>query len=221
MSTIESTMVNTDRETSPSLLALTWIGASVLAVPFGVLLHEFGHYLVYRAFGFQGAALHYSSSTYSLEKTVWQLIHRGDLAAAAATIPLWKVGTATAAGLIATCVAALACYFFAAKKNPNPFVVALGVFAPVRFLSGIATIPVLLAGKSVRAGTDEAHLAAVTGIPLIVLISAGLLFLALIWFLMFRSLPRDHRWISLGGLVSGLALGFVVYFLIIGPRLLP
>jgi len=221
MSSIESTIINSDRETSLSRVALTWIGASVIAVPLGVLLHEFGHYLVYRAFGFEGAALHYSSSTYALERTVWQFVHRSDFAGAAATIPLWKVGAATAAGLVATCVVTLACYFYAARKSANPFVVALGVFAPVRFLSGIPTIPVLLAGRPIRAGTDEAHLAALTGIPLIVLISAGLLFLALVWIFMFRSIPRDHRLISVGGLVSGLALGFVFYFLMIGPRLLP
>ena len=40
-----------------------------------------------------------------------------------------------------------------------------------------------------RAGTDEAHLAALTGIPLIVLIIAGLLFLALVWIWMVGRIP--------------------------------
>jgi hypothetical protein len=221
MSSIESTIIATDRETSLWRLASTWMGAAVIAVPAGVLLHELGHFLVYLSFGFQDAALHYSSTTYSLERTVWQLIYRGNLAAAASLIPLWKVGIATAAGLIVTCVVALVCCFFVATKTPHPVVVALGVFAPVRFLSGIPSIPALLSGRSVRAGTDEAHLAALTGIPLIALIIAGLLFLTLVWIFMVRRIPRDHRWISLGGLLSGLALGVWLYFSVLGAWMLP
>ena len=116
------------------LLQKVWWFLVVLGVL--VAFHEFGHFLFYRAFGFQGAVLHYSSTNYSLEKTVWQLINRGNLAAAASMIPLWKVGIATAAGILVTYVVALGCLLFAARKSPHPLVVALGVFAPVRFLAG-------------------------------------------------------------------------------------
>jgi hypothetical protein len=221
MSNIESAIVPGVRITSTWRLASTWIAASAVAVPLGVLVHELGHFLVYRAFGFQGAVLHFSSTTYSLEKPVWQLIARGNLAAADSLIPLWKVGTATAAGILVTCAVALICCFLAVKKSPHPLVIALGIFAPVRFLSGTRTIPALLASRPVRAGTDEAHLAALTGVPLLVLIIAGLLFLVLVWIWMFRRIPREHRWVSLGSLVSGLALGIFLYFSVIGPWLLP
>lgn len=221
MSKVESAIIPTARVPSTWRLALTWIGASVIAVPLGVLLHELGHLLAYRAFGFQGAALHFSSATHALENTLWQQIHRGDLAAAASMIPLWKVGVATAAGILVTCVVTVVCCVFAARKDAHPLVVALGIFAPLRFLSGMSTIPVALSGRPVRAGTDEAHLAVLTGIPLIVLVFAGLLFLVLAWIWMVRTIPKDHRWVSLGGLVSGLALGLFLYFRVIGPWLLP
>src|SRR5262249_39833170 len=154
-----------------------------------------------------GVALHYSSSTYALEKTFWQLVYRGDAGAAASLLPLWKAGLGTVAGILFTCVVTFVCCVFAARKSPHPLVIALGIFAPVRFLSGLPIIPMVLTGKAVRAGTDEAHLAALTGIPVLLLIFAGLLVLVLAWIWLVRRIPKDHRWISLGSMLSGLALG--------------
>ena len=221
MSNVESVIIPSVRMTTTWRLAFMWIAASVVAVPLGVLLHELSHLLFNFAFGFQGLALHYSSTTYFMEKTFWQLIYRGDLAAANSIIPLWKVSMSTAAGILGTCLVSSVCCLFAARKNPHPLVIALGIFAPVRFLSGLSTIRVWLAGKPVRAGTDEAHLAALTVIPMPFLIFAGLLFLVLVWIWMVRHIPQDHRWTYVGSLFSGLAIGSFFYFWVIGPWLLP
>ena len=202
-------------------LAATWIGASVIAVPLGVLAHELGHFVAYWAFGFQGVALHYASSTHTVERTLWQLIYSGKVEAAAALLPLWKVGLATTAGILCTYVVTIGCCVFAARKSPHPLVIALGIFAPVRFLSGLPTIAAILSGKRVSTGTDEAHLAVLTGIPLLLLNFAGLLVLVLAWIWLLRRIPKDHRWLSVGSLISGLALGMFVYFSLLGPRLLP
>jgi hypothetical protein len=221
MSTLESAITHDVRATSTWRLAATWIVAAVVAVPLGVLLHELGHFLAYWAFGFQGVALHYASATHSLERTFWQLVFTGKVGAAAALLPLWKVRLATTGGIVVTYVVTIACCIFAAKKGPHPLVIALGVFAPVRFLSGLPTMIAILSGKRVSTGTDEAHLAALTGIPLLLLNFTGLLVLLLAWIWMLRKIPKDHRWISLGSLVAGLALGIFVYFSVLGPRLLP
>ena len=221
MSKVETAIIPGVRVTSTWRLASTWMGASVIAVPLGVLLHELGHFLAYRAFGFQGVVLHFSSATHTVENTLWQQIYRGNLAAAASLIPLWKVGLATAAGILVTIVVTVVCCVFAARKDVHPLAIALGIFAPLRFLSGISTIPVALSGRPVRAGSDEAHLAVLTGIPLIVLVFAGLLFLVLAWIWMVRAIPKDHRWVSLGSLVAGLALGIFLYFRVLGPWMLP
>lgn len=207
--------------TSTWRLAATWIGSAVVAVPLGVLLHELGHFLAYWAFGFQGVALHYASSTHTVEKTFWQLVSSGNIEAAASLLPLTKVGLATTAGLLATYAVTLGCCVFAARKSPHPLVIALGIFAPVRFLSGIPTLLATLTGKTIRASTDEAHLAALTGIPLLLLNVAGLLVLVLAWIWLVRRIPKDHKWISLASLIIGLALGIFVYFSLLGPRLLP
>ena len=209
------------RITSTSRLAATWIGAAVIAVPLGVLLHELGHFLAYRIFGFQGVTLHYASSTHTVEKTFWQLAYRGNFEAAASLLPLWKVGVATTTGILLTYLVTIGCCVFAARKGPHPLAIALGLFAPVRFLSGIPAIVAALSGKSVLPQTDEAHLAVLSGIPLLLLNFAGLLVLVLAWIWLLRRIPKDHRWVSLGSLACGLALGIYLYFFLLGPRLLP
>jgi hypothetical protein len=214
--------INPDvRITSTSRLAATWIGAAVIAVPLGVLLHELGHFLAYWIFGFQGVTLHYASSTHAVERTFWQLAYRGNIEAAASLLPLWKAGVATTAGILLTYLVTIGCCVFAARKGPHPLAIALGLFAPVRFLSGIPAIVATLSGKSVLPQTDEAHVAVLTGIPLLLLNSAGLVVLALAWIWLLRRIPKDHRWVSLGSLVCGLALGIYLYFFLLGPRLLP
>lgn len=221
MSSVASADIHSVRMPSTTRLAATWIGAAVIAVPLGVLLHELGHFLAYWAFGFQGVALHYSSSTHTVERTFWQLVYRGDFPAAASVLPLWKAGVGTASGILITCLVTFVCCVLAARKNPHPLAIALGIFAPVRFLSGLPIILAALANKSVRASTDEVHLALLTGIPVRLPVIAGLLVLAGAWIWMARRIPKDHKWISLGSLISGLALGIFVYFWVIGPRLLP
>jgi hypothetical protein len=221
MSTVELASSHSVRITSTWRLAATWIGAAVVAVPLGVLLHELGHFLAYWVFGFQGVALHYSSATHAAERTFWQLVYTGKVGVAASLLPLWKVGLATTAGIVFTYLVTIACCIFAARKSPHPLVIALGVFAPVRFLSGLPTVVAILAGKRAGTGTDEAHLAALTGIPLLLLNFAGLLVLVFAWIWLVRRIPKDHRWVSYGSLIAGLALGIFLYFGVIGPRLLP
>lgn len=221
MSTVELASSPRIRITSTWRLAATWIGAAIIAVPLGVLLHELGHFLAYRVFGFQGVALHYASATHSVERTFWQLVFTGNINAAASLLPLWKVGLATAGGIVITYLVTIACCVFAARKGPHPLVIALGVFAPVRFLSGLPTVVAILSGRRPGTGTDEAHLAALTSIPLLLLSFMGLLVLVLAWIWLLRRIPKTHRWVSLASLILGLALGIFVYFSVLGPRLLP
>jgi hypothetical protein len=209
------------RVTSTTRTTATWIGAAVIAVPLGVLLHELGHFLAYWIFGFQGVTLHYASATHTVEKTFWQLAYRGNFEAAASLLPPWKVGVATTAGILLTYLVTIGCCVFAARKGPHPLAIALGLFAPVRFLSGIPAVVATLSGKSVLPQTDEAHLAVLSGLPLVLLNFAGLLVLVLAWIWLLRRIPKDHRWVSLGSLVCGLALGIYLYFFLLGPRLLP
>ena len=91
MSNVESAIIPGIRITSTWHLALAWIGASIVAVPLAVLLHELGHVVFYPS-GFPDVVLHYNSATYATERTFWQLISRGNFAAAASTIPALESG---------------------------------------------------------------------------------------------------------------------------------
>lgn len=221
MRTAETINVPSQAATSFLPQTLTWAGASALAVPVAVLLHEFGHFAAHLIFGFNGSTLHYSSTTYELERPFWQQVFRGDFQAASGILPLWKVATATAAGLLLTYAVVVACCYVVSHYRAQPFVVGLGLVSPLRFVSGVPSLIALVSGRTLRPGTDEANLALLTGIPSTLLIVLGLAVLGGGWFRLIRSLPREHRVANIGGLLIGIALGMVVYFKFAGPWLLP
>jgi hypothetical protein len=78
-----------------------------------------------------------------------------------------------------------------------------------------------LAGWPLRSGADEVHLAALTGIPLALLLAAGLLTLVGGGLWLARTIPRRTRGAALAGLAVGLAAGLVLYLGLLGPWLLP
>lgn len=220
MRTAETINVPSPAATSFIPQALTWAGASALAVPAAVLLHEIGHFVAHLIFGFGGSTLHYSSTTYELERTFWQQVYRGDFQAAAGVLPIWKVAASTAAGLLLTYAVVVACCYVV-RQRPWPFVFALGLVSPLRFVSGVPMLVALVSGRTLRPGTDEANLALLTGVPSALLIVLGLAVLCGGWFWLIRSVPREQRVAKYAGLLVGIALGMVVYFKFAGPWLLP
>lgn len=221
MRTAETIDVPSRGATSSLPQVLTWAGASALAVPVAVLLHEFGHFAAHMVFGFKGSALHYSSTTFDLERPFWQQVYRGDFQAAAGLLPPWQVAASTAAGLLLTYAVVAACCYFVWRYKSQPFVVGLGLVSPLRFISGVPALIALVQGRTLRSGTDEANLALLTGIPSILLVLLGLAVLAGGWFWLVKTLPREQRLAKASGLIVGIALGMVVYFKFVGPWLLP
>jgi hypothetical protein len=219
--TAETINVTSKGATSFIPQALTWAGASALAVPAAVLLHELGHFASHLIFGFKGTTLHYSSTIYELERPFWQQVYRGDFQAAAGILPLWKVAAATAAGLLVTYAVVVACCFVVSRHRSQPFVVGLGLVSPLRFVSGVPSLVALIRGRTLSPGTDEANLALLTGVPSTLLILLGLAVLFGGWFWLIRTLPREQRAAKISGLLVGVALGMVVYFKFAGPLLLP
>ena len=143
----------------------TWIVAAIIAIPVAVLAHELGHFFVYRAFGLPGATLHYESSTYDLEDRFWSLYRSGRLHAAAEVAAPWKVGTATAAGLVVTYVMTIAgCIAATATRTLQPVAVTVTLAANLRAIP-IAVSVIRTWGSGNIRGTDEAHVAELTGIP--------------------------------------------------------
>lgn len=84
--------------------------------------------------------------------------------------------------IVVTYVVIIACCYFAARHRPHPLVIAIGLISPLRFISGIPTLAAWFSGKSIRSGSDEAHLAALTRIPAPLLILAELIVLSGAWY---------------------------------------
>lgn len=116
-----------------------WIWGAVSAPP-TILLHELGHFLVYRGMGFPGAALHYGSAGYRGSGAFFRAVMEGDLAAAAESASVWGVATALAMGLVATYVVVFACCYLCAKWKPHPLLVAMGYLSNVRIVAALLVL---------------------------------------------------------------------------------
>jgi hypothetical protein len=192
-----------------------WFLAGLFVMPLAILGHEAGHFLAKAVLGMSGIVLHYESTTHAYEDAFWLAYREGDFKGAALLIEPWKVALASAAGLFVTYGMMLA-GAMKMVREPHPFVAALTLAPGLRALP--AAWSFLSAGGG-RGGTDEAHVAAITGIPevLLVLVGLGALGSALYWTLRHRPEPGGGRF---GLTVAGLACGLAVW-MFVGPFLLP
>jgi hypothetical protein len=152
-----------DRTHIRARAALSWILAGAVALPIVVLSHEAGHTLIDRAFGFPGPVLHYGSSDVASSNAFWDRIRAGDRAGAAAILPPWQVALGIAGGLVVTVATLLMCCIVA-RRRPHPLVIAVGLVTPLR-TAIISTLTVIATfGARAQNGSDEVHLAMLTGI---------------------------------------------------------
>lgn len=200
---------------------LVWSSSAALMFPMVVLLHEFAHYIFYRAFGFQGVAMHYNAATSPHVKGYWQLVALGRLNEAAAYRPLWQGGVADAAGILMTVAIVVACCLLIKKYGPRPLLVSAGMLAPIRFFVALTYLYTLLFKDASRMGFDELNIARVTGIPVAVLLVAGLAVLCGGAYWIVRQLQPGERLFTVFSVVAGAIVGGLLYFQVLGPALLP
>ena len=77
------------------------------------------------------------------------------------------------------------------------------------------------AGGAIDGGTDEARIAAITGIPVELLVVVGMVVFGVSGVWLWRYLPRGNRALAGIAMIVGAAGGLVVYLQYIGPWLLP
>ena len=197
---------------------LFWIIFSAIAAPLSVILHELGHLLTYRAFGINDAVMHGSSVSVSKGDVFWQYVRAENFDTAASIYPLWQVAWASAAGPIVTIIIILVCCIIAARP-PHPFVISLGLFAPLRFIVGFVYLYFLIFGNPSGANFDEINVARLTDLPVVILIliDAAVLFGGIFWLL--RSIPQGERLTSVLMSILGGLVGFTIYFNLIAPVL--
>jgi hypothetical protein len=193
----------------------------MLAFPVVVLLHELAHLLFYRAFGFTGVVLHYSSASSPQVKEYWQYVRSGNAAAASAMHPLWQGAIADAAGPLVSVGLVLICCFLVARYGPHPLLVAAAILSPIRFLVGINYFYHNLLRKTGGPAFDELNIARSTGIPVSLLLIVGLVVLFGGAYWIFRHIRSGERLLSAAALLVGAVVGGFLYFQVIGPKLLP
>jgi hypothetical protein len=199
---------------------LPWLAAAALAFPLAPLVHELGHMAGYALAGVSGIRLHYGSVSVESGKRFTDLLDRGDLAGAAATIPFWKVAIGSAGGLLVSYALIAACVLLARRWRPHPFVIAFGLISNTRFASVLVPLYLHLSGQPVR-GPDEARLARVTAIPFPVIALVSLAFLVLGSVLLIRAIPLGTRLVALAAMALGATVSGVIYANLLGPWLLP
>ena len=193
-------------------------GFAALAAPLGIVLHELGHYLTWRAFGFPDVVLHSASVSTRNGEIFWQFIRANDFAAAADVYPLAQVALGSAMGPLVSAVLTVMCCLIAWRK-PHPFVVSLGLFSPLQFTAGLIYLPVSFFLKLERANFDELNVARLMNIPveIFILLGAFLLIGGVFWLL--RCIPKGNRLFAVSAIVVGVIVGLGIYFRLLAPAL--
>jgi len=196
-----------------------WLWWTALSFPVAVLSHELGHYAAYRCFGLQAPALHYDSASFAGNGEFWHRMRSGDIAAATELVPPWQAGVGAAAGLLASYAAVVACVLVA-RRRPHPFVVGLGLIAPLRFLGSVFILGAMLLGRGRDFGSDEEHVAMTLHVPALPLHLLGIAMLVVAWVVLLRIPSRHAKW-GKTAVLAGMVLGGSLYIGVVGPWLLP
>ena len=211
----------TDSRSGTMREVVAWGLSGLFAFPVAVLSHELGHYVLYRVFGFRGSAMHYGSASFVAADAFWRHVRSGDLAGASAIAPTWQVALASAGGLLVTYATIVLCCALARRVPPPPLAIAVGLIAPVRFLSGIPMVLAALTNPRFTAETDEGSVAQLLGVPGWPLAAVGLVSLVATWVWLARRSGVRTRQLAVAALVAGMVGGGFLYATLLGPWLLP
>ena len=202
-----------------------WLAGGVggaVAAPLSIVCHELGHFGAYAAFGFPDPVLRFSSAGWADAEEFGRLFRAGDMAAAALAEP-WKVAAGAAAGPTVSYLTAMACVLTVRRFGPGPLslVLGLGLSAPGHGLGALWVLSVNLFGGGFIGNQDEVWVALIAGIPSSLAVLPGVACLLLApWFLV-TAIPRGRRVQVVVPVAGGMALGLSVWFLWLGPSLLP
>ena len=197
-----------------------WSTAGLAVAPLAILPHELGHYLVLLATDVPNLALHYGSVSWdSLE--FWEAIRREDYVTAADIAPIWGVALSLAAGPLVSYAMAAGCCYGCVRWRPYAVLVAVGYGCPLRVLVGVQHGVLVLLGGDPPANYDELALAALTGIPVQVLVGFGVAVACVSGAWLAKYLPRGRRTLAVASMLAGAVFSAVLYLGYVGPWLLP
>ena len=199
---------------------LTGMTGGAIAFPLAAMLHELGHFVAFRVFGFD-VVLRFSSVRWTGLGEFQELMRAGDVESAMEIAQPWQVAVGAAAGPIVTYLTVIACVLAIRRFGPLSLVLGVGLVSPIRFLVAIPFFALKLQGKPAAPRADEALVAVNTGIPVSLLFLLGLTCLVLGYWFLVTAIPHGRRVRVLVPTFGGLVLGGFLWALWLGPLLLP
>lgn len=184
-------------------------GWALLMAPFGLFLHELGHFLAGRMLGFDDVRLGVAGVSGGAR-----------LGEAADRLVAIQAGAGPAVTLLLLILA----WTFVARSPQHQWAVALAATAPLRFLVGAVYIGARLltwlqGGSPGVPNFDEYNLASALGISALPLAALGMVLLFGTWAWLWRQLPRGQRALTAAALAAGTAAGLSLWMGPLGPPL--
>ena len=165
-------------------------------------------------------AMHYETVSWDSGR-FWEAVRREDYVTATAIAPIWGVALSSAAGPLVSYAMVAGCCYGCVRWRPYAVLVAVGYLCPLRLLVAVPHGVRVLLGGDPPASYDELRVAALTGIPVQVLVGFGVAVVCISGAWLARYLPCGRRTLAVASMLAGAVFSAVLYFGYIGPWLLP
>jgi hypothetical protein len=184
-----------------------WVLFAAIAGPFGIVIHELGHFSVAHAFGFPDVVLHFGS------------VSDG---AAEAGAPQWQQGIKAGAGPFVTLALLGICCGATVRFGARPWIVAPGFAIGIRSaLVGLAYLSARLRGRAGTADLDELNFARALNLSMDAVMATSTALVLVCWIFLALSISPGDRLKLLMAAAAGTAVGVVLYVNWLGPWILP
>jgi len=182
-----------------------WAFFAALAGPLSIVLHEIGHAIMALAVGYSNIRIRY----HSVDRI------------APVDIQPWERALTSEAGPIASLVIVLLCCLIIQNRRHSIFAKAMGMVAAVQFTGGLIYVVSAVFGAVPPTNFDGARFAQYLNIPIFFPALVESLLLICSWIYIIGFINSSERKMAVLGVISGGALGIVIWLTILGPFLLP
>jgi len=182
-----------------------WAFFATIAGPLSIVLHEIGHAMMALAVG------------YSMIRIRFHSVDR----IAPADIQPWERALTSEAGSIASLVIVLLCCLIIQNRRHSIFAKAMGMVAAVQFTGGLIYVVSAVFGAVPPTNFDGARFAQYLNIPIFFPALVESLLLICSWIYIIGFINSSERKMAVLGVISGGALGIVIWLTLLGPFLLP
>jgi hypothetical protein len=181
---------------------IRYIAIALVVVPLSIVTHEFGHFVVYKAFGASNVVLH--AFSVSAEKDA---LSSGQIALAAISGPIITYMTLAAA-------------IYCTHKNYIPFWVIAGLAAPIGRIVNFIYVYFRAAGYDPNPNFDEFNFSRAIGVDPLGLAAITCVAVVAVFVYFLRAAWKASRYSEIFSLIVSIAIGLVVWSSA-GPLVLP